>query len=76
MAQQAGIYAATAVGVIALLAVGAGILYRKHSQDKMEQMAREQVIQERMQHVAGMSHEATSDGEWCPRTRLLVCVTN
>ncbi|GJJ75208.1 hypothetical protein EMPS_07566 [Entomortierella parvispora] len=55
MAQQAGIYAATAVGVIALLGVGAGILYRKHCQDKMEQQAREQVIQERMQHAADLN---------------------
>ncbi|KAF9282616.1 hypothetical protein BGZ68_005860 [Mortierella alpina] len=55
MADQAGIYAGAAVGVIALLGIGAAILYRKHQQDLKDMAAREQVVQERMQHVMDMN---------------------
>ncbi|KAF9953209.1 hypothetical protein BGZ72_005610 [Mortierella alpina] len=48
---EAGIYAGAAVGVIALLGIGAAILYRKHQQDLKDLAAREQVVQERLQHV-------------------------
>ncbi|KAF9927890.1 hypothetical protein BGZ67_007293 [Mortierella alpina] len=55
MADQAGIYAGAAVGVIALLGIGAAILYRKHQQDQKDIAARERVVQERMQHVVDMN---------------------
>ncbi|KAF9559324.1 hypothetical protein EC968_006650 [Mortierella alpina] len=55
MADQAGMYAGAAVGIIALLGIGAAILYRKHQQDLKDMAAREQVVQERMQHVVDMN---------------------
>ncbi|CAO3565457.1 unnamed protein product [Mortierella alpina] len=55
MAHQAGIYAGAAVGIVALLGIGAAILYHKHQQDLKDMAAREQVVQERMQHVVDMN---------------------
>ncbi|KAF9423770.1 hypothetical protein BGZ94_008171 [Podila epigama] len=48
---EVGLYVAIAAGVIALLAIGAGILYYKHRQDIKHRQIHERIIRERLQHV-------------------------